>query len=357
MNEFYVLNEQYKLKGVVDNYKSAIWSERFYVNGDFEIYAPNNTYNYNILKLNATLYIPVFITRADDTTKMGILTNVKYVHSAEDGDMIIASGFTDDYLLHYRVIFEQSSYIGNAEYALRHMVRNAMIDSGFHMRNISNIVLGAKIGLSDNYKVNVQLLGEYLDDAVANICKDQGIGFIVRFNPSNNVFSFNVLPSQERPNIIFSASLDNLLSSEYDHSTRPNTVYAIGEGNGVDKLVGMYTDGQEQQGLYRQEYYVNGERISSNGDSFNILTYVNLLTAQGKRNFVDKFGDNELVQSSVDTNSYKLGVDYNLGDIVTVIIMAGTDQSQMKPIKQRVIEVVECWDETGYKIEPAFEAI
>lgn len=361
MNEFYILNEQFLLMGVVDNYKSAIWSERLYDNGDFELYCPRNAYNYNILKLNSNTCIPVYVMRKDDTSKIGILTDVKYTYDTDDGEMIVATGCTDDYLLHYRVIFEQSSYFGNAEYAIRHMVYNAMIHSefGYDARNATDrIQLGDFVNLDDSYTVNLQFMGDYLDEAIYKMGKDLGIGYMVRFNTSNNKFIFNIIKGANKPNVIFSQNLDNLLSSEYVSSVKPNTIYAIGEGSGVDKYVGQYDTGQtEATGLLRHEFYVNGDKISDNAEGFSILSYVNLLKGKAIQGYADKYSDAENIQSSVAPNSYVYGTDYDIGDIVQVIIGSGIGGVSQQKLQQRVIEVVECWDNSGYSCEPKFETV
>lgn len=361
MNQFLVLDDEFKLLGVVDNYKSAIWSERLYENGDFELYCPRNAYNYDILRLNANTCIPVYVMRNDDKNKIGILTDVKYTYEVDDGEMIVASGYTDDYLLHYRVIFEQSSYFGNVEYAIRHMVYNAMIHSefGYDARNATDrIQLGDFVNLDDSYTVNLQFMGDYLDEAIYKMGKDLGLGYAVEFDPSSNIFTFNIINGTNKPNVIFSQNLDNLLSSEYANTMKPNTIYAIGEGSGVDKYVGQYDTGSsEARGLLRHEFYVNGDKVSDNAEGFNILSYVNLLKGQAIQGYADKYSDNENVQSSVAPNSYVYGTDYDLGDIVSVIIGTGLNGISQRKLQQRIIEVVECWDDSGYSCEPTFETV
>lgn len=357
MNQFLVLDENYKLSAVIDDYKSVIWSERFYENGDFEIYCSNNDYNYAALYVPADMYTPRFIMRADDHTKIGIITDVRYTHSVDDGDMIICAGKTDDYLLHFRVIYEQSTYVGDYERAVRHMVQNALIESesGNHEREMSNFKLGALADISGD--VRLQLQGDYLDEAISKLSKDYGNGYHVSFDPANNDFIFNLLKSTIRTGVIFSAGLDNLLSSEYNVGSIPNTIYAIGEGQGADKYVGTYNVGNTRSGINRKEYYVNAEKVSSNAESFSALTYENLLRNKAREGFWEKFKGYETLQSSVAPNSYVLGVDYWLGDVVKVVIDAGTDRQQKKILEQKIIETIECWDENGYTCEPTFEAI
>ena len=358
MAQFFVLDENYKLNAVIDDFKSVIWAERFYENGDFEIYCPNTSYNFRALYVPQNMYTPRFIMRADDHTKLGIITDVQYTHSVDDGDMIICKGYTDDYILHFRVIYEQSTYVGDYEYCIRHMVRNALIDSESNIteREMSNFKLGPWVGIPGDY-VRLQFQGDYLDEAISKQSKDYGIGYQVSFDPVNNDFIFNILKSVERYNVIFSAGLDNLLKSEYNIGTIPNTVYAIGEGNGADKYVGTYNYGNIRSGINRKEYYVNAEKVSSNAESFNAVTYSNLLQNKAKESFWNKFKGYEKIQSSVSPSSYKLGIDYWLGDIVKVVIDAGTNQKEKKILNQKIIETVECWNEDGYTCEPTFEAL
>lgn len=357
MNQFLVLDENYDLIAIIDDYKSVIWAERFYENGDFEIYCTNNTYNYKALIVPPSMYIPRFIMRADDHSKIGIITDVRYVRSADNGDMIICKGFTDDYLLHFRVIYEQSTYVGKYEYAVRHMVRNALIESesGIHEREMSNFKLGNWAYIDGD--VRLQLQGDYLDEAISKLSKDSGNGYQVTFDPANNDFIFNLLKSMIRENVIFSTGLDNLISSEYNIGSIPNTVYAIGEGQGADKYVGTYNIGATRSGINRKEFYINAEKVSSNAESFSALTYENLLRNRAREGFWDKFKNNETTKSSVAPNSYKLGIDYWLGDVVKVVIDAGDQGHEKKVLSQKIIETVECWDENGYTCEPTFEAV
>lgn len=357
MNQFLVLDETFRLIAVIDDYKSVIWAERYYENGDFEVYCPNNTYNYQALRIPEDMYTPRFIMRADDHTKIGLITDVQYTHSVDDGDMIICKGKTDDYILHYRVIYEQSTYVGNYEYAVRHMVRNALIESesSIHEREMSNFKLGSWIDISDF--VRLQLQGDYLDEAISKLSKDFGNGYQVDFDPLTNNFIFNLLKPINRPDVIFSLDLDNLLSSEYNIESIPNTVYAIGEGTGADKYVGTYNVGNTRSGISRKEYYVNAEKVSSNAESFNALTYENLLRNKARENFWDKYKSHETLQSSVAPNSYKLGTDYWLGDVVKVVINTGTNRQEKKILSQIVAETIECWNEEGYTCEPTFQTL
>lgn len=362
--QLYVLDYQFNLLGIIDTYKSVIWTERFYVSGDFEIYCPNNPQNYELLQIPAD-GSNKYILRADDPTKLGILEKLRYTHDIDSGDMIIASGHTDDYLLHSRVIFEQSTYVGNMEYAIRHMVRNAMIydEMGYSYRNISNMYLGAVVGLTD--EINAQYLGQYLDEEIEKLTKAYGFGYKMDFNYSLKRFYFNLIKSTDRSlgqninePVIFSASLDNLTQSEYAQTVFPNLAYAVGYGSGVDRFVAEYTSGSSTPaGLNRKEYFVDAKDTSNNGEALNELTFSSILTTQAKKGLSTQQNSSEAVSGNVLPNTtYKLGVDYDLGDIVQILIEVA-NRTVPKSLKQRVIEVIECYDENGYSCIPTFETV
>lgn len=362
--QFYVLDHNFNILGSVDVYKSAIWTERFYVAGDFELYVPNTTEYYNLLSL-PTNNKDKFILRCDDPTKLGILTNVKYTHDVDSGDMIIASGYTDDYILHSRVFFYQATYNGNIELAIRHMVSNALIqdEMGFTLRAVTGFQLGDIVGLTE--EISSQYQGQYLDEAVEAYTKAYEFGYQVDFDYSNQTFTFNLIKPTDRSldqsvndPVVFSASLDNLTASEYVNEKVPNTAYAIGYGSGIDRYCESYTVGTNPAGLDRKEFYINAENMSKNGDAMNSITYQTLLKGQARKGLKIRRAAAEAVTGSVLANTtYKLGEDYFLGDIVQIIIMVGNDRKVKKSLKQRVIEVVECYDENGYSCLPTFETI
>ena len=362
---FYILNYQFDVIGVVDAYKSAIWTERFYTSGDFEIYAPNTTYYSQLLKLPEDGH-SIYCLRADDLTKLGIIDKIQYTEDADNGDMIIATGHTDDYLLHYRLLMEQATYIGNIELAIRHMVKNAFIHSefGYTVRESNKFFLGSAIGLTD--MVNLQYQGQYLDEEIDKLAKEYGFGYQIVYDYINKTFTFGLIASVDRSldqtardPVVFSARLDNISSSEYDKGMAYNAAYAYGEGNGSFK----YSNGYSLQSfqsfpLERKEAYVDAKATSNNGEAMEGWLLSSLLRREARSMVTRSQNSTETVQADVLANTnYQLGVDYNLGDIVQVIVEVGDDRSQIRSFKQKVIEVIEAFDDTGYSCIPTFETV
>lgn len=360
---FYILDYQFDLIGVIDIYKSAIWTERFYTSGDFELYVPSTDYYSELLRMpynNHTLYV----LRADDLTKLGIIERIQYVKDPDSGDMIMVTGHTDDYILHNRLIMEQATYSGNLELAVRHMVTNALIlsDFGYTARQLNNLSLGAKIGLVAD--IDLQYQGQLLNEEIDKLAKEHGFGYDMAYDWQNKAFTFSLKASVDRsteqtinPPVLFSTRLDNITNQEYDKELTINAAYAYGEGNGSFK----YSNGYALSGISaieRREGYVDAANTSNNGDALSSRALAKLLQQEAKAKVTRAHNSSEAIQAEVLPNTnYKLGVDYNLGDIVQVLIFIGKAREQRRSFKQKVIEVIEAFDETGYSCIPTFETV
>lgn len=362
---FYILDYQFDIIGVVDSYKSAIWTERFYTSGDFELYVPNTTYYSELLRLPVSGHA-LYILRADDQSKLGIIDNIQYREDADNGDMILATGHTDDYLLHYRLLMEQATYVGNLELAIRHMITNAFIDSefGYTERETNKLSLDSKIGLANS--VNLQYQGQYLDEEVDKLAKEYGFGYHIVYDPSTKSFTFGLIASVDRSldqtardPVVFSAMLDNVSASEYNKGVAYNAAYAYGEGSGSFKYSNGYTlPASASYPLERKECHVDANATSNNGEALDGWVLAGILQQEARSMVARSLNSTEKVQADVLANTgYRLGVDYDLGDIVQVIVEVGDDRSQIRNFKQKVIEVIEAFDENGYSCIPTFETV
>lgn len=362
MIQYYILDYNFNQIGVVDSYKSTIWTERFYSSGDFEVYVPNTTYYSDLLKLPVDGH-SLYILRADDPTKLGIIESIQYTNDLDSGNMILVQGHTDDYLLHLRLILEQVTYSGNIELAVRHMVSNALIhsDSGYTTRESNKISLGQKVGLTDD--IDVQYQGQYLDEEVAKLASEYGFGFLIDYDSGTKSFTFNLkkpvdrsLDQTLREPVIFSAKLDNISSSEYNKKLGYTAAYAYGEGSGSYKYVNGYSSQIASNPLERREAHVDANVTSNNGEALDNET-LSLLLYQEAKSYVTRSRNSteEVTAEVISDMNYKLNEDYFLGDIVQVIVKVGDDG--YRSFKQRVIEIIESYDENGYACIPTFETI
>lgn len=342
---FNIYNTDLTALAVLDVFNSAIWTERYYDSGDFEIYARATTELLSICQLGR------FIVRGDDTTKAGIIEQIKIETDAEDGDHIVISGRTVSALLARRIIWLQTTYTGLAEKAIRRMVIRNIIEPDSSDREIESISLGAESGLTE--EMQGQYSGENLEDVIKAICKDVGIGYKLSFNRSTPGFVFTLYEGADRSTaqsvnswVIFSPEFDNLASTEYITSLEnyKNVAQVAGEGEGIAKA--LITVGTAS-GISRLEMRVDGSGASTNSGEYDSTTYAGILAQRGAEELA-KCSTSEAVSGSVLQSQFVIGTDYNLGDIVEIKNQYGIS------MQARVTEVVENWSDSGYTMLPTF---
>ncbi|MBO7340996.1 MAG: siphovirus ReqiPepy6 Gp37-like family protein [Lachnospiraceae bacterium] len=346
MMEFYVVNPALEIIGIVDTYKSAIWTERYYSSGDFELYVPASAEMLNLLQKQN------FVVRVDDLTKAMIIESIKLTTDADSGDYLTVTGRSISSILSRRIVWTQTTYVGNLEQAVRRMVTDNLISPEDNERGISGITLGAEAGLTD--EIQIQFLGDVVETAIQGLCKAHGIGYALRMDLANRQMSFELYKGVDRsynqnvtPFVVFSDDFENLLSSEYSNNDArfANVAQVAGEGEGVARkkvVVGSAT------GLARFEVFVDAKGQSTNGGELDETTYASLLRQKGTEKLATLYSTENVDGKVAPNHIYKLGVDYFIGDLVQVINEYGIS---MTP---RVTEVIECQNEQGYTCIPTF---
>ena len=131
----------------------------------------------------------------------------------------------------------------------------------------------------------------------------------------------------------------------YDLNNFANVAKVAGEGEGVARR--MLSVG-EASGLDRCEIYVDARDINSNNGQVSASDYTTLLKNRGLEKLAERVYT-ESFEGEVEPNyTYKLGIDYNIGDIVEVINEYGIAAST------RILEVIESEDVSGVHIIPTF---
>ena len=163
---------------------------------------------------------------------------------------------------------------------------------------------------------------------------------------------------EENPHIVFSDSYNNLLSFTYftDTSVKRNFAYVLGKGEGEQRKRTTYFEDSEPALLDRYEVYVDAKDISDeeqkNGETKPIpdAEYIELLKEKGNQNIIPTKTKSES-QIAVQSTQFQYGVDYFVGDFVTV-------EHQRFGIRQNKIQLVgmiESFDRNGRNLTPTFK--
>lgn len=330
--------------GIIDGATSVIWTKRYYECGDFEIYLRASADAAELLREGH------FVTRPDDDA-IGIIEAIKITTSVEDGNYIIASGIMLDGITKRRVINTQTVVSGTAEAGIRKLITNNCINS----RPFPNFRLDSKLaGIEDAHRA--QYTGDNLYDAITEICKSHGIGSRVILD-QDGAFVYQLYRGVDRsekqtenPHVTFSAEFDNLSNTEYtlDTAARKNFAYVAGEGEGRARKIATVSNGTPS-GFALRETWVDARDVSSNEGEISETEYMQQLRTRGTEKMAETADTETFTGQIINAYTYVYGVDYSLGDIVTVKDEYGhTDET-------RIVEVIEAEDSTGHTIIPKFE--
>ena len=344
----YLLDTNLNFVAPLENFKSKIWTTRYYVSGDFELYIPATADLINLIKDD------YYITRDDDFTQGMIIKNIQITTDIDEGNFIIVTGKSLKSILNRRIIWTKTTVNGTVEYCVRKLISDNIINPTIPERKINNFILGAELGITD--KMRAQYTGKNLGEVVSEICMNHKLGYdilldleekqfvFVLFKGSNRSFNQN-----ENSYVIFSNEFENLLSTTYTHSAEnfKNVALVAGEGEGVNRKTCVVGSGS---GLNRYEIYVDSRDTSSESESGTLTDdeYCEILSEKGSES-LSEYVTVDYVEGDVETNhQWEFNKDYFLGDIVEVVNEYG---QHMQP---QITEVIESEDDTGINVVVTF---
>lgn len=357
MKDIYVLDQDFNFLGVIDEYVSVIWRPSYSEVGDFEIFLGANDKAIDLLRENR------YVVRSTDVSvenniatyeKVMIIKNIQLKTDVENGDFYSVTGRELKFLLHQRIVWKQTNLTGTAENAIRRLVNENAISPTDSNRIIPNLVLGVSAGLTE--KIDKQVTGDFLDEAIKGICVSYNYGWDVFITNNKMVLivyagTDRSYEQTERPYVVFSDDFENLYNTEYQLSTEAfaNTTLIGGEGEGAERI--YTTVNNNNAGLNRYETFTDARDISQNKGSdeeIDLSTYTKLLVERGKENLASLSYTEGFSGEVLSDVAFKYGEDFFIGDVVTVINKYGIKKNV------RVLSAIESEDESGSKLLPQF---
>lgn len=342
--ELYIKDRNLKTVGVIDEYNSIIWANRFSNVGDFEIYTPVSQHALNLLRQE------YFVTRTDDEM-VAIIEKIDIKTSEESGSFLTVSGRCAKSILARRIVWKQTILKGTVEECLRKLVTENVISPEIPERKIPNFFLADAHGFTE--KMEAQVTGGNLLDVISKICNTYDYGFKVFLNDYGQ-FLFDVVKGEDRsynqtknPYVVFSPNFDNLLGTDYqnDLSSLKNVALVAGEGEGLDRknvVVGF------AEGMNRRELYVDAKDLTTNNGEITASEYDTILSERGNEKLSETVITEAFSGEIEPKINYRYKTDFYLGDIVQIENEYGMTASP------RIYEIIENEDETGYKLIPKF---
>lgn len=345
----YVFDRNMEIKGIIDSYKSIIWTTRYFKEGDFELYLNATIENVNLL------HEEYYLCREEDISddeyhNVMVIKNIHVTTDEEEGNFLEVTGPSLKSVIGRRIVWQQTNLNGNVEAGIRKVITENIISPSIAARKINNFMLGDIQNLTD--KMDIQVTGDNIAEWVKKICMTYGMGWDVFIKGKSLVFYLwkgadRSCNQTENIPVIFSDEYDNILASDYSMSTEnfKNVALVAGEGEGLSRktqVVGNASD------LDRYELYVDSRDVSTNEGEITDADYEKLLQVQGLE-ALSETTVTETFEGSIEPNvTYILNQDYFLGDIVQVVNEYGISSAP------RIIEIIDSEDDTGRSIIPTY---
>lgn len=363
MIEITVLNSDLERIGVIDKYKSFIWTDRYYDAGEFELCIPVTSKYAQSIKEDMYLRIPTSKRRM-------IVDSIETDTDTEEGNNLIITGHSTEYILDRRIVWSQTNVNGSVQNALHTIINDAFIAPRDLRRRIDNFIFQVSTDpkvTSVSYAKAAQYMGDSIFDVVKKVCQAYHIGFKIEFVDGNFVFSLYAGTDRSynqtaNSYVVFSPSNDNLLNSKYLKSIKnyKNVLRIAGEGEGATQtFITHYLEfdddhASEKVGLSRREIYVDCHDVSSVTSSNTVMDvqqYTNTLVQKGVEKMVDLVPETAFEGEIDATTMYTYGIDYEVGDICEIRNEYGMNDTV------RITEVVQTWEADGYTCIPTLESL
>lgn len=399
--QLWILNPDYDVIGIVDEYESVLWNKKYNDAGYSEIYVPCDEAMLELLKRGNYVY------RYDDDMFCKI-EHVKIETDVENGDYIIATANDSCKILSGRIVRWQIVYSGTVAYFIYNLLMLNVVNPEQTQRAIPNFRIDTSNFSEFSETIEVSSFTDDLLHLITTTCKTYNLGFRVSYDMDARELVFRLYRGVDRATgeggevVEFSPTFANILSSEYqeDESEYKNVVY-VGYKSTDESvhLLSLYNGDTEPQGEARREMYIDGTGTSRDitydelqqlfttlrkmtypvddsvesvywgvrdgvemlaatsegaGDDEKITvsdeTYLLLIRSLGQDALAERKVTREFVGRADTINTYEYKVDYDLGDTVRATNEYGiTGNAQ-------ITEIMESDDnEDGFVIEPKFE--
>ena len=352
-----LLDKNYEVVGIVEEFQSFIWTERFSKTGDFELYLAASAQA-------ADTYKKEYYLRDDLSDDLMIIEDHEIETDPDDARFLKVTGRSLSSVLDRRIIWGQMNLSGNLQNGIRSILNSQVISPTdpnralpFTFKNSTDINI-TSIVMEDQ-----QLYGDNVLEVIESLCETYDIGFTVKFDDDTKKYVFELVAGidrtydqTQRPQVIFSPDFDNLESGKYVSSiaTKKTAALVGGEGEGsARKRQGVSAPGGALTGLDRREMFVDASGISSDTDDGTLTTaqYNALLTQEGKKALAENKATEVFDGTISKSSNLTFKTDYFLGDKVQM------EDEYGHTSVSRITEYIRSTSDTGLEEYPTLTTI
>lgn len=349
--ELRVLNTNFEAVDILDVFESVIWTDRYKICGDFEIYTP---YDSKILSICKHDY---YLTCKESKRTM-IIEDIQKNTDIENGNHLTITGKSLESILDRRIVWFPTIITGSVQDGIQKILNENVIaptDSG---RTIHNFIFkkSTDIAITSLTITSAQYNGDSVYTVIVNLCTTYNIGFKVTLNDQNQ-FVFELFAGVDHsysqitnPYIIFSPNFDNLSNTNFIESKKNLKNTTLIGGETIDNVQKATVIGDGSTDLNRREIYTDASDISSTVDKVTMseAEYIAQLQRRGLEN-LSEYKITKVFDGQVDASlMFSDGADSFLGDIVQIVDENGIES------RSRIEEIIHSQNKEGYSTYPTF---
>ena len=349
--ELYVLDDKFKVLGIIDNYECLVWQRNYYKPSSFSMQIIPTFEQFELLKKGNILL-------KKDNTKEAMYIDHRELEENEEGiEVLVVSGYSLTQWLDRRITLYKELEKDKAETVIKNYVNRHCINPTEANRKIDNLVLGT----NNNLGQEIDYLSHYkpLLDEIEAISTTNELGYKIDLDLDNKQYVFEVYQGLDRsinqnaiPKAIFSTEFENVTNQKYIDSDNNYRNMVLVAGAGEDANRKTLTLGTENKGLDRYELFVDARDISDTEQqgedevSIPIEEYNKLLEVRGKEKLSECTKVETFDCTLINVNSLIYRVDFDLGDKVSII-----NKKWGLMLNERIVSITETYDEEGLNID------
>ena len=227
-----VLNEDLFPEGKITKYNSLIWAERYWEQGDCELYLPATIENLNLLQIGR------YLTIGGQQNMICVIRKIEIKTDPESGNYLIVSGYDGKSFIGQRFIEIEPFNGPVTETFMRKVVENNLVNGFRHMDKPHTgelFRLGTYHGLASKDVDNIEF--QNLQDWIENSCKTNGWGYRVPMRSfvvgsPVHILEFEVYQGTDKSAYIgFTPDYGNITDTDYidDRTNMGNVILVDGE--------------------------------------------------------------------------------------------------------------------------------
>lgn len=337
-----VYNKELQRQGVIDVYRSLIWTRKYFEAGTVELHAALTTRNLELLKEGNILAM----TGSVEAAFIGGMTADDFSNEITATGIMLSGALTRRGIKTV-IVFTGGTY----EEAMRQIVAKSAIEG---TNPLPALQLGQAKGIGDTVTFQVSYKDSYT--YLTKLSRCSNLGFRIRPDFKNKIFYFEVYEGKDRSRnqsenkrVIFSEVYRNIDKATYTTNSQNYKTHAVvfGDGEGTARTMLEATIDETASGWERRELMVDARDISR--DDMTTEQYKQALIQRGNEKLAECGIVECLEATTLPFVNFEYKKDYDLGDIVTVSKKAWSIE-----MDKRITEIQEIYENGSFSIIPTF---